>query len=139
MTSRELKRIFQKGECLSLDTIRSYQQGKLSAKSMHEVETHLLACSLCATASESYSLRHAREINKVVLGVERRLAIYMNTPPRTSFFKRFGMALTGSVVLIGILAAALWFILGSRKTPQSSTDSAYMQQTEHTPAVLTQH
>lgn len=140
MTSRELKRIFQKGECLSLETIRSYQQKKLPVKSMYEVEKHLLACSLCATANEGYSIRGARDIDKVSKGVQRRLAVYMNTPPRTSFFKRFGMTITGSFVVIGVLVVMFSFMLANRKSqPTPIPGAAYSSGAKQNPAVLTRN
>jgi hypothetical protein len=117
MTPRELQRIFQKGECLSIDTMRLYQQGKLSAKSMHEVEKHLLACNLCAGAIDGFTSRRSKDVEKISGRVQRRLAVYMNTPPRISFIQRFGLALTASAVVLVAGSGLLWWWL-STSSPQ---------------------
>lgn len=117
MTPRELQRIFQKGECLSIDTMRLYQQGKLSAKSMHEVEKHLLACNLCAGAIDGFTSRRSKDVEKISGRVQRRLAVYMNTPPRISFMQRFGLALTASAVVLVAGSGLLWWWLSS-SSPQ---------------------
>ncbi|HLG03079.1 MAG TPA: hypothetical protein VI731_05750 [Bacteroidia bacterium] len=100
MTARQLKRIFQKGECLSLETMRLYHDGKLSKKSVHEVEKHMIECGLCAAALEGLTPKRVIEVNRLAAHIERRLAVYMNTPPHVTFFRRFGFAMiTGAMLL----------------------------------------
>ncbi|MBI3510300.1 MAG: hypothetical protein HY064_06525 [Bacteroidetes bacterium] len=101
MTAKELKRIFQKGECLSLDTMKLYSDGKLHKKSMHEVEKHLIECGLCSAAMDGLNSKRLAEVNKLSSHIQRRLAVYMNTPPRISFFRRFGMMMGAGILLIG--------------------------------------
>lgn len=134
MTPRELQRIFQKGECLSLDTMRLYQQGKLSAKSVHEVEKHLLACNLCTAAVDGLNPRRSKDIEKVSGRVQRRLAVYMNTPPRVSFLKRFGLALTAGVVLLVLGGGGVWWWMSHERQPNTApqrNDTA-----QHTPPTI---
>src|SRR5665213_3395222 len=100
MTAKELKRIFQKGECLSLDTMRLYNEGKLNKKSMHEVEKHLLECGLCAGAVDGINQKRLSEVNKLTEHIQRRLAVYMNTPPSVSFFRRFGFTIIAALILL---------------------------------------
>jgi cytoskeletal protein RodZ len=132
MTPRELQRIFQKGECLSLDTMRLYAGGKLSAKSMHEVEKHLLECGLCAAAIDGFTTRRSKNIEKVSSNVHRRLAVYMNTPPRIPFMKRFGLAISAAVVLLvtggGIL---LWVLASSSEPRPAAPHDTTQQQKQH--------
>ncbi len=121
MTAKELKRIFQNGECLSLDTMRLYNDGKLNKKTVHEVEKHLLECGLCAAAVDGLTTRRMGEINKLSSHIQRRLAVYMNTPPRVSFFRRFGMAIvTGAVLVTG--GVTWWYFAQSERkdAPQLS-------------------
>jgi hypothetical protein len=113
MTAKELKRIFQKGECLSLDTMRLYNDGKLNKKSMHEVEKHLLECGLCAGAVDGLNQKRLNEVNKLTEHIQRRLAVYMNTPPRVPFFRRFGFAIiTGLILLVG---SCSWWLFSQNK------------------------
>jgi hypothetical protein len=128
MTPRELQRIFQKGECLSLDTMRLYADGKLSAKSMHEVEKHMLECGLCAAAMDGFTTRRSKNIEKVSSNVHRRLAVYMNTPPRIPFMKRFGMAISAAVVLLVTGGGIIWWMLASPAQPQPSAPYDTTQQ-----------
>ncbi len=121
MTAKELKRIFQNGECLSLDTMRLYNDGKLNKKTVHEVEKHLLECSLCSAAVDGLTTRRMGEINKLSSHIQRRLAVYMNTPPRVSFFRRFGMAIvTGAVLVTG--GVTWWYFAQNERSnsPQLS-------------------
>lgn len=121
MTAKELKRIFQKGECLSLDTMRLYNDGKLNKKSMHEVEKHLLECGLCAGAVDGLNQRRLNEVNKLTEHIQRRLAVYMNTPPRVPFFRRFGIAIiTGSILLVG---SCSWWLFSHGKKAGNATIS----------------
>src|ERR1041384_7094841 len=101
MTAKELKRIFQKGECLTLDVMRLYNEKKLNKKSMHEVEKHLLECGLCAAAVDGLNPKRINEVNKLAEHIQRRLAVYMNTPPRVPFFRRFGFAIISALLLLG--------------------------------------
>jgi hypothetical protein len=39
-------------DCLTLETMRAYQNGKLAAPALHQVERHLLNCELCSMAIE---------------------------------------------------------------------------------------
>jgi hypothetical protein len=50
----EIKHIFsaEDEDCLSLEAMRAYQDGKLSAAARHQVERHLLNCELCSLAIE---------------------------------------------------------------------------------------
>lgn len=133
MTPRELQRIFQKGECLSLDTMRLYAGGKLSAKSMHEVEKHLLECGLCAAAIDGFTTRRSKNIEKVSSNVHRRLAVYMNTPPRIPFMKRFGLAISAAVVLLVTGGGILWWMLASSAQPQpAAPHDTTQQKKQHT-------
>lgn len=116
MTAKELKRIFQKGECLSLDTMRLYIDGKLNKKSMHEVEKHLVECGLCTAAMDGLTPRRMAEINKLSSHIERRLAVYMNTPPRVPFFRRYAGVLALGAVLIGI--GFTWWYFANRNNQQ---------------------
>jgi hypothetical protein len=121
MTALELKRIFQKGECLSLETMRLYQNGKLSSKSVHEVEKHLLECGLCAAALEGLSPTRRVSIDKIATHVHRRLAVYMNTPPRLSFFQRYGFAI--AMVALLFVGAGSWLIYQASQPDPALADS----------------
>lgn len=117
-----MKNIFQSENCLSLDSMRMYKDGKLTARNAHAVEKHLLECSLCAEAFDSLDVRRMAEVEKVSTRVNRRLATYMNTPPRLGFFQRFGFAITaGTLILATGGGVALWM---SRSEKQQITDSA---------------
>jgi hypothetical protein len=109
MTQKELKRIFSKGECLSLDALRLYNDGKLAKKSMHEVEMHLLECNLCSGAVDGLNTKRIAEVNKLSEHIQRRLAVYMNTPPRVPFMRRFGLLLISGFLLLGIGGTCLYF------------------------------
>lgn len=117
-----MKNIFQSENCLSLDTMRMYKDGKLTARNAHAVEKHLLECSLCSEAFDSLDVRRMAEVEKVSTRVNRRLATYMNTPPRVGFFQRFGLAITaGTLILATGGGIALW--MHNQEKPQI-TDSA---------------
>jgi hypothetical protein len=122
MTQKELKRIFSKGECLSLDALRLYNDGKLNKKSMHEVEKHLLECNLCSGAVDGLNTKRIAEVNKLSEHIQRRLAVYMNTPPRVSFFQRFGFYIISTALLIGIGGTWLYFSK-HKNNPQEISDS----------------
>jgi len=83
MNPKELKQIFQRGKCLSLESMRLYNEGKLHSKTTHEVEKHLLECSLCASAIDGLSARRITDVTNVSSNINKRLAVYMNTPPTT--------------------------------------------------------
>lgn len=117
MTAKELNRIFQKGECLSLDTMRLYIDGKLHKKSMHEVEKHLIECSLCSAAMDGLTPRRMQEINKLSTHIEKRLAVYMNTPPPVPFFRRFGLAIVTAMLLIS--GGTCWLLTHKSDTPKN--------------------
>jgi hypothetical protein len=116
MDPKELKRIFQRGKCLSLDTMRMYNEGKLPSKSVHEVEMHLLECSLCASAIEGMNARRIKDVDRVSDNINKRLAVYMNTPPQTPILSRFGvtMIVTSLVIAIGITA---WILASGNEAP----------------------
>lgn len=114
MTAKELKRIFQKGECLSLDTMRLYIDGKLNKKSMHEVEKHLVECGLCTAAMDGLTPRRMAEVNKLSSHIERRLAVYMNTPPRVPFFRRYAAPIAAGILLLG--AGFTWWYFAHDST-----------------------
>jgi hypothetical protein len=111
MTAKELNRIFQKGECLSLDTMRLYIDGKLHPKSVHEVEKHLIECTLCSAAMDGLTPRRMKEVNKLSQHIEKRLAVYMNTPPPVPFFRRFAFPIGAGILLIG--GAITWWAISS--------------------------
>ena len=108
MTAKELKRIFSKGECLSLDAMRLYNDGKLNKKSMHEVEKHLLECNLCSGAVDGLNNKRLTEVNKLSEHIQRRLAVYMNTPPSVPFFRRFGLLIISGILLLGISGTCIY-------------------------------
>lgn len=108
MTAKELKRIFSKGECLSLDAMRLYNDGKLNKKSMHEVEKHLLECNLCSAAVDGLNTKRVTEVNKLSEHIQRRLAVYMNTPPSVPFFRRFGLLIISAILLIAISGTCIY-------------------------------
>jgi hypothetical protein len=124
MTAKELKRIFSKGECLSLDALRLYNDGKLSKKSMHEVEMHLLECNLCSGAVDGLNAKRITEINKLSEHIQRRLAVYMNTPPRVPFFQRFGLTIIAGILLLGIGGTCVYLSIEKKEKPVLSDTSA---------------
>lgn len=124
MTAKELKRIFSKGECLSLDALRLYNDGKLSKKSMHEVEMHLLECNLCSGAVDGLNAKRITEINKLSEHIQRRLAVYMNTPPRVPFFQRFGLMIISGILLLGIGGTCVYLSIDKKEKPVLSDTSA---------------
>ncbi len=129
MTEKELREIFQRGECLSLETMRLYHEGKLNSKSAHEVEKHVLECTLCAAAMDGNATKKVIDINKVTANIHRRLGVYMNTPPAPTFMQRFGaMILVASVIIIGG-TAGIWYATSSKP----SKDSAQQTPTPITP------
>lgn len=109
MTPKELNRIFSKGECLSLDIMRLYNDGKLNKKSMHEVEKHLLECALCSGAVDGLNSKRIDEVNKLSTHIQRRLAVYINTPPRIPFFRRFGLMIISVFILLCIGGSWLYY------------------------------
>src|ERR1044072_4391127 len=119
MNPKELNRIFQRGNCLSLDTMRMYNEGKLPSKSAHAVEEHLLECSLCASAIDGLNARRISDVSKVSSNINKRLAVYMNTPPQTPILSRFGVAMIVSslVVAAGI---TIWLLSSSNNNPQKA-------------------
>jgi hypothetical protein len=133
MTAKELKRIFSKGECLSLDALRLYNDGKLSKKSMHEVEMHLLECNLCSGAVDGLNAKRITEINKLSEHIQRRLAVYMNTPPRVPFFQRFGLMIITAIILLGIGGTCVYFSLDDKEKPVLSDTSATNKNPENNP------
>jgi len=125
MTAKELKRIFQKGECLSLDTMRLYNEGKLNKKSMHEVEKHLLECGLCAGAVDGINQKRLSEVNKLTEHIQRRLAVYMNTPPSVSFFRRFGFTIIAALILLAG-GCSWWYFSRDKKQTSKNLDSTFI-------------
>lgn len=117
MNPKELNRIFQRGKCLSLETMRVYNEGKLPAKSTHEVEKHLLECSLCASAIDGLNARRITDVSKVSSNINKRLAVYMNTPPSTPILSRFGVAMIVSSVIIAI-GLTVWLVSSNSTKPE---------------------
>jgi hypothetical protein len=114
MSEKELREIFRRGECLSLETMRLYHEGKLNSKSAHEVEKHVLECTLCAAAIDGNATKKVIDINKVTANIHRRLGVYMNTPPAPQFMQRFGaMILIVGVIVIGG-TAGIWYATSSK-------------------------
>jgi hypothetical protein len=118
MNPKELKRIFQRGKCLSLETMRMYNEGNLPSKTTHEVERHLLECSLCASAIEGLNARRISDVSKVSTNINKRLAVYMNTPPETPILSRFGMAMIVSSVVVAI-GLTVWLIAANSGAPEN--------------------
>ncbi|MCU0434975.1 MAG: hypothetical protein MUC87_16075 [Bacteroidia bacterium] len=110
--------------------MRLYADGKLSAKSMHEVEKHLLECGLCAAAMDGFTTRRSKNIEKVSSRVHRRLAVYMNTPPPVPFMKRFGLAITTGVALLVAGGGILWWQLATNSPQQPAAPHDTTQQKE---------
>jgi len=117
MDPKELKRIFQRGNCLSLESMRAYNEGKLSPKVTHDVEKHLLECSLCASAIEGLSKSRISDVTKVSSNIHKRLAVYMNTPPQTPILSRFGMAMIVSSIVIAV-GFTVWLFAADDKAPE---------------------
>ena len=148
MTQKELKRIFSKGECLSLDALRLYNEGKLSKKSMHEIEMHLIECNLCSGAVDGLNTKRVAEVNKLSDHIQRRLAVYMNTPPRVPFFQRFGLVLITGVILLAVGGTCVYFSIDRKKAEPLISDtsatnmqkdvSSSMKQENNSPRVSTQ-
>jgi hypothetical protein len=131
MTAKELKRIFSKGECLSLDTMRLYNDGKLNKKIMHEVEKHLLECNLCSGAVDGLNNKRLAEVNKLSEHIQRRLAVYMNTPPSQPFFRRFAWLFISTILLISVSGTCIYLAQDHSKAPVV-TDSSATQKPETT-------
>lgn len=117
MDPKELKRIFQRGKCLSLETMRLYNEGDLSSKATHEVEKHLLECTLCASAIDGLSKTRINDVTKVSSNIHKRLAVYMNTPPQTPILSRFGVAMIVSSLVIAI-GLTTWFLTRDDEAPK---------------------
>lgn len=117
MDPKELKRIFQRGNCLSLESMRAYNEGKLSSKVTHDVEKHLLECSLCSSAIDGLSKSRISDVAKVSSNINKRLAVYMNTPPHTPILSRFGVAMIVSSLVIA-LGFTVWFLSTNEKAPE---------------------
>jgi hypothetical protein len=117
MDPKELKRIFQRGKCLSLDTMRLYNEGDLSAKATHEVEKHLLECTLCASAIDGLSKTRINDVTKVSSNIHKRLAVYMNTPPQTPILSRFGVTMIVSSLVL-VIGFTTWFLTRDDEVPQ---------------------
>lgn len=132
MDPKELKRIFQRGKCLSLDTMRMYNEGKLPSKSVHEVEMHLLECSLCASAIEGMNARRVKDVDRVSDNINKRLAVYMNTPPQTPILSRFGVAMivTSLVIAIGVTT---WIFASGDETPSEKIADTNVVTPNHPP------
>lgn len=131
MTANELKRIFQKGECLSLETMKLYTEGKLPKKSAHLVEEHLLECGLCAGAIDGLNSKRIAEVTKLSSHIQRRLSVYMNTPPRVPFFRRYGFSIIAGLILLSG-GTTVWYF-ATRNSPQQqhitdSTNAALLKQ-----------
>ncbi len=124
MTQKDLKRIFSKGECLSLDALRLYNEGKLSKKSMHEIEMHLLECNLCSGAVDGLNTKRVSEVNKLAEHIQRRLAVYMNTPPRVPFFQRFGLVLIAGVIFLAVGGTCVYLAIGNKKEKPVLSDTS---------------
>lgn len=116
MDPKELKRIFERGNCLSLDTMRLYNEGKLPSKSAHQVEEHLIECSLCASAIDGLSKTRINDVTKVSSNIHKRLAVYMNTPPHTPILSRFGVAMIVSSVVLAV-GLTTWFLTRDNELP----------------------
>ncbi|MCA6362184.1 MAG: zf-HC2 domain-containing protein [Bacteroidetes bacterium] len=111
--------------------MRLYADGKLSAKSMHEVEKHMLECGLCSAAMDGFTTRRSKNIEKVSSNVHRRLAVYMNTPPPIPFMKRFGLAISAAVVLLVTGGGIIWWMLSSSAQPRPAAPHDTTQQQPH--------
>lgn len=116
MDPKELKRIFERGNCLSLDTMRLYNEGKLPSKSAHQVEEHLIECSLCASAIDGLSKTRINDVTKVSSNIHKRLAVYMNTPPHTPILSRFGVAMIVSSLVVAV-GLTTWFLTRDNDLP----------------------
>lgn len=117
MDPKELKRIFQRGKCLSLETMRLYNEGDLSSKATHEVEKHLLECTLCASAIDGLSKTRISDVTKVSSNINKRLAVYMNTPPQTPILSRFGVTMIVSSLVIAV-GLTTWFLTRDNEIPK---------------------
>jgi hypothetical protein len=124
MTANELKRIFQKGECLSLDTMKLYAEGKLEKKSAHVVEEHLLECGLCAGAMEGLNSRRIAEVTKLSTHIQKRLSVYLNNPPKIPFFRRYGFTIIAGFLLLGGGSTAVYLATKKSGADQRLADSA---------------
>jgi hypothetical protein len=124
MTHKELKRIFSKGECLSLDALRLYNDGKLNKKSMHEVEMHLLECNLCSGAVDGLNSKRIAEVNKLSEHIQRRLAVYMNTPPPVPIMRRFGLLIVSGLLLLGVGGTCIYLAQDKKEQQPVLTDSS---------------
>lgn len=138
MTQKELKRIFSKGECLSLDALRLYNEGKLSKKSMHEVEMHLLECNLCSGAVDGLNTKRISEVNKLSEHIQRRLAVYMNTPPRVPFFQRFGLMLISAILLLGAGGTCVYLSIDRKKEKPSISDTSATKNNQRETSISSQ-
>jgi hypothetical protein len=108
--------------------MRMYNEGKLPSKSAHQVEEHLLECSLCASAIDGLSKTRISDVTKVSSNIHKRLAVYMNTPPHTPILSRFGVAMIVSSVLI-VISLTTWFLTREKEASgKEIADSGAVQQ-----------
>lgn len=127
MDPKELKSIFQRGKCLSLENMRMYNEGTLSSKAAHEVEKHLIECTLCASAIEGLNKTRITDVTKVSTNIHKRLAVYMNTPPQTPILSRFGVAMIVSSLVV-VIGLTTWFLTRSNEAPKRDiADSGAVQ------------
>jgi hypothetical protein len=117
MSQKELKQIFHRGNCLSLETMRLYNEGTLSHKATHEVEKHLLECALCSSAIEGLNKTRISDVSRISDNINKRLAVYMNTPPQTPILSRFGVAMIVSSIVIA-LGITIWWLSSGDETPK---------------------
>lgn len=128
MDSKELKRIFHRGNCLSLETMRLYNEGALSPKATHQVEEHLIECALCSSAIDGLNKTRINDVTRVSENINKRLAVYMNTPPQTPILSRFGVAMIVSTAVVAAGIMIWWFTSGDDAPRQQLADTGAITQ-----------
>lgn len=91
---------------------------------MHEIEMHLIECNLCSGAVDGLNTKRVAVVNKLSDHIQRRLAVYMNTPPRVPFFQRFGLVLISCVILLAVGGTCVYFSIDHKKAEPLISDTS---------------
>lgn len=100
----KVKELFQNQECLTAKQVQTYLQNKMEATEVHQVESHMLDCPLCAAAVEgleasSFTVEDQERLQKLE---STFLSPKKETPVRKLNTNRF---------LLNRIAASILFLL----------------------------
>lgn len=123
--SNKAEHIFSNKECLSVEDLLAYNEGKLNSLEQHKVEKHLLECELCSDALEGFQLHtNSAIIPEVITELNNRIEEqFFQEKNDTKIKVMFPWQMAAAFALLILSGLTLWFFL-----PKNNSEKLFTQE-----------